>query len=98
MKKTGVLLNLGRGKIIDEEALTWALEEEEIAGAGLDVLSEEPMGKDNPLLKIKDSTRLIITPHIGWATVEARRRCLSEVYENITAYLRGEERNLVKGD
>lgn len=98
MKKTGVLLNLGRGKIIDEEALTWALEDEEIAGAGLDVLSEEPMGKDNPLLKIKDSTRLIITPHIGWATVEARRRCLSEVYENIAAHLRGEERNLVKGD
>lgn len=98
MKKTGVLLNLGRGKIIDEEALTWALEEEEIAAAGLDVLSAEPMAKDNPLLRIKDSTRLIVTPHIGWATVEARSRCLSEVYENVVAYLRGEERNLVKGD
>jgi glycerate dehydrogenase len=98
MKKTGVLLNLGRGKIIDEEALTWALEEEEIAAAGLDVLSAEPMAKDNPLLRIKDSTRLIVTPHIGWATVEARSRCLSEVYENIVAYLQGEERNLVKGD
>lgn len=98
MKKTGVLLNLGRGKIIDEEALTWALEEEEIAAAGLDVLSAEPMVKDNPLLRIKDSTRLIVTPHIGWATVEARSRCLSEVYENIVAYLRGEERNIVKGD
>jgi glycerate dehydrogenase len=98
MKKTAVLLNLGRGKIIDEEALTWALEEEEIAAAGLDVLSAEPMVKDNPLLRIKDSTRLIVTPHIGWATVEARSRCLSEVYENIVAYLRGEERNIVKGD
>jgi glycerate dehydrogenase len=98
MKKTGVLLNLGRGKIIDEEALTWALEEEEIAAAGLDVLSAEPIAKDNPLLRIKDSTRLIVTPHIGWATVEARSRCLSEVYENIVAYLQGEERNLVKGD
>lgn len=97
MKETGVLLNLGRGKIIDEEALTWALLEGEIAGAGLDVLREEPMSKDNPLLSIKDSTRLIITPHIGWATVEARRRCLSEIYENISAFLNGEERNIVKG-
>lgn len=98
MKKTGVLLNLGRGKIVDEEALAWALEEGEISAAGLDVLSAEPMREDNPLLRIKDSTRLIITPHIGWATVESRRRCLSEVYENIAAYLQGEERNLVKGD
>lgn len=97
MKETGVLLNLGRGKIIDEEALTWALLEGEIAGAGLDVLRQEPMSKDNPLLSIKDSTRLIITPHIGWATVEARRRCLSEIYENISAFLNGEERNIVKG-
>ena len=97
MKETGVLLNLGRGKIIDEEALTWALLEGEIAGAGLDVLREEPMSKDNPLLSIKDSTRLIITPHIGWATVEARRKCLSEIYENISAFLNGEERNIVKG-
>ncbi|MBE5979805.1 MAG: D-2-hydroxyacid dehydrogenase [Paenibacillaceae bacterium] len=96
MKKTAVLLNLGRGNIIREEALLKALETGEIAGAGLDVISAEPMLPDNPLLKIKDSTKLIITPHIAWATVEARRRCLSEVYENIVSYLRGEERNRIR--
>ncbi len=96
MKKTAVLLNLGRGNIIREEALLEALETGEIAGAGLDVISAEPMLPDNPLLQIKDSTKLIITPHIAWATVEARRRCLYEVYENIVSYLRGEERNRIK--
>ncbi len=96
MKKTAVLLNLGRGNIIREEALLKALETGEIAGAGLDVISAEPMLPDNPLLRIKDSTKLIITPHIAWATVEARRRCLYEVYENIVSYLRGEERNRIK--
>ncbi len=95
MKNTAVLLNLGRGNIIREEALLKALETDEIGGAGLDVISEEPMRPDNPLLNVKDSTRLIITPHIAWATVEARRRCLNEVYENICSYLRGEERNRV---
>ncbi|MBE5983887.1 MAG: D-2-hydroxyacid dehydrogenase [Paenibacillaceae bacterium] len=96
MKKTAVLLNLGRGNIIREEALLKALETGEIAGAGLDVISAEPIRPDNPLLKIKDSTKLIITPHIAWATVEARRRCLYEVYENMVSYLRGEERNRIR--
>ncbi|MFW6678115.1 D-2-hydroxyacid dehydrogenase [Lacrimispora sp. AGF001] len=96
MKKTAVLLNLGRGNIIREEALLKALETGEIAGAGLDVISAEPILPDNPLLKIKDSTKLIITPHIAWATVEARRRCLYEVYENMVSYLRGEERNRIR--
>ncbi len=95
MKKSAVLLNLGRGNIIREEALLKALENGEIGGAGLDVISAEPMLPDNPLLQMKDSTKLIITPHIAWATVEARRRCLYEVYENIVSYLRGEERNIV---
>lgn len=98
MKQTAVLLNLGRGKIINEEALASALESGEITGAGLDVISVEPMLAENSLLRVKDSTRLIITPHIAWATVEARRRCLSEVYENMEAFFRGEERNIVKGN
>ena len=95
MKKSAVLLNLGRGNIIREEALLKALENGTIGGAGLDVISAEPMLPDNPLLQMKDSTKLIITPHIAWATVEARRRCLYEVYENIVSYLQGEERNIV---
>ena len=97
MKNTAVLLNLGRGPIVNEDALAKALKTGQIAAAGLDVIKVEPMSADNPLLRIKDSNKLIITPHIAWATVEARRRCVQEVYENIKAYLRGEERNIVKG-
>jgi glycerate dehydrogenase len=96
MKKTAVLLNLGRGPIINEADLAEALEKGEIAGAGLDVLSIEPMLPENLLLRIQDSTKLIITPHIGWATVEARTRCVYEVYENIKAWRNGVERNIVK--
>lgn len=96
MKKTAILLNLGRGPIVNENALVKALEDETIAGAGLDVLRIEPMDVTNPLIRIQDSTKLVITPHIAWATVEARKRCVLEVYENMKAYLSGEERNIVK--
>lgn len=95
MKKEAILLNLGRGPIIKEEALAKALQENWIAGAGLDVLSQEPMSPTNPLIQIKDSTKLIITPHIAWATVEARQRVTQEVYQNIVAFKNGEERNVV---
>lgn len=95
MKKSAVLLNLGRGPIINENALAKALKEEWIAAAGLDVLSAEPMKAENPLIEIQDSTRLIITPHIAWATVEARQRVVREVYENIAAFQKGEARNVV---
>ncbi|MDE7300199.1 MAG: hydroxyacid dehydrogenase, partial [Lachnospiraceae bacterium] len=97
MKRDAVLLNLGRGPIVDQQALAQALKSGQIGGAGLDVLTAEPMAADNPLLEIQDSTRLIITPHIAWATVEARQRCADEVYENIRAFLAGEERNLCHG-
>lgn len=96
MKKSAVLLNLGRGPIVNEEALVEALEKDEIAAAGLDVIKVEPMLPDNPLLRIKDSNKLIITPHIAWATIEARKRCVEEVHKNIQAFLKGDERNVVK--
>lgn len=96
MKPEAIFLNLGRGPIVVEEALYKALSENWIGGAGLDVLRMEPIKPDNPLLKIQDSNRLIITPHIGWATLEARNRCAGEVYKNIEAFLRGEARNIVK--
>ncbi|NLO10792.1 MAG: D-2-hydroxyacid dehydrogenase [Clostridiales bacterium] len=96
MKKSAILLNLGRGPIVDEHALYKALNEDWIAGAGLDVLTVEPMAANNPLSKIKDSSKLIITPHIAWATVEARQRVTDEVYKNMVAFLDGEERNIVK--
>jgi len=95
MKKSAILLNLGRGPIANQEALAEALEKGVIAGAGLDVLTVEPMEPGNPLLRIQDSTKLIITPHIAWATVEARQRCADEVAENIRAFLKGEKRNIV---
>ena len=95
MKKDAILLNLGRGGIVNEEDLAIALEENAIAGAGIDVIEIEPMREDNPLLRIQDSSKLVITPHIGWATVEARTRVIKEVYFNIKSFIQGERRNIV---
>lgn len=86
MKKSAVLLNLARGPIIDEAALAGALENGIIAQAGLDVLDKEPMSEDNPLRRIKDSDKLIITPHIAWAARETRQRLMQKVYENICQF------------
>lgn len=94
MKRTAVLLNLGRGPIIDEDALARALNDNLIAAAGLDVVCTEPIPADNPLLNIDDSTKLLITPHMAWGTVEARKRCTDEVYKNIEAYISGKPRNV----
>jgi lactate dehydrogenase-like 2-hydroxyacid dehydrogenase len=96
MKETAVLMNLGRGSIVNEADLADALENNKIAAAALDVLSKEPMTVDNPLLRIQDSTKLIITPHIAWAPVETRRRVVEEVCLNMRAYRSGIERNVVK--
>ncbi|MBR6485757.1 MAG: hypothetical protein IKT17_03610 [Lachnospiraceae bacterium] len=95
MKSSAVLINVARGPVIVDEDLTQALEQGIIAGAGLDVLTKEPMTKDNPLHRIKDSRKLIITPHMAWASVEARQRCVDEIYLNIKAFLNGESRNRV---
>jgi glycerate dehydrogenase len=96
MKKNAVLLNLGRGPIVNENALAEALTKDWIGAAGLDVLAVEPMLESNPLSKIKDSSKLIITPHIAWATVEARQRVAEEVYKNIVAFNNGESRSVVR--
>ena len=95
MKKTAFILNLGRGGIINEEDLAKALDEGIIAGAGLDVLEKEPIEKENPLLKIKDKSRLFITPHIAWTSIEARRKLIKEIAENIKAFFEGKIRNRV---
>ena len=83
MKKTAIFLNLGRGPIVVEQDLCDALESGTIAAAGLDVLCKEPMSASNPLLKIKDSKKLIITPHIAWASVEARNRLMQIIVGQI---------------
>ncbi len=93
MKKSAILVNVARGPVVVDADLADALDQGIIAGAGLDVLGKEPMEKDNPLGRIKDSRKLIITPHMAWASVESRQRCCDEVYRNIEAYLNGEERN-----
>ncbi len=95
MKKTAVLVNVARGPVVDTQALYEALTQGQIAAAGLDVLEKEPISRDNPLNEIKDSTKLIITPHMAWASTEARERLVDEVVKNIQAFLDGEERNVV---
>lgn len=95
MKKTAILINVARGPIVNTQDLYEALMEEKIMAAGLDVLEKEPMELSNPLSKIKDSTKLIITPHMSWASVEARTRLVEEAAKNIEAFLNGEDRNIV---
>ena len=95
MKKTAILINVARGPVVDEEALYEALTTGAIAAAGLDVLVKEPITADNPLAKIQDSTKLLITPHMAWGSREARTRCAKEVYQNIKSFLAGEERNVI---
>ena len=87
MKKTAIFLNLGRGPIVVEQDLADALNEGLIAAAGLDVLSVEPMSAGNPLREIKDSVKLIITPHIAWASVEARTRLMEIICNQIKEYM-----------
>lgn len=83
MKPSAILLNLGRGPIVVETDLANALKKGTIAAAGLDVLSQEPMTDDNPLLSIKDSKKLLITPHVAWAAIEARTRLMEIIYGQI---------------
>jgi len=92
MKPTAFLINTSRGPLVDEQALADALNSGQIAGAGLDVLANEPPPPDHPLLKAKNC---YITPHNAWATKAARKRLLDEVVENIRAFLAGRKRNVV---
>lgn len=86
MKSSAILLNVGRGLIINEADLAEALNNRTIAAAGLDVLSVEPMQPENPLRGIKDSERLLITPHIAWAGVEARMRLMDIILNQIKEF------------
>ena len=95
MKKSAIFLNLARGAIVNEPDLYTALTEGSIAGAGLDVLCKEPMNPENPLLKIQDSNKLIITPHIAWAAKETRFRVVDEVVKNIQRFQRDDRTNRV---
>ena len=97
MKRSAFLINVARGPIVNNPALYEALESGEIMGAGLDVLEKEPLRTDNPLSKIKDSNKLIITPHLAWGSVEARTRCVEGAYNNMKAFMEGHPTNVVNG-
>lgn len=85
MKSTAYIVNMGRGGIIDEAALAEAIDGGWIAGAGVDVFTAEPLSADNPLLNVRNRDRLILTPHIGWASIEARERLVAMIADNIAA-------------
>ena len=86
MKPSSIFINVGRGPIVVEQDLADALKNGVIAAAGLDVLAVEPMSESNPLREIKDSEKLIITPHIAWASIEARTRLMGIIQNQIKEY------------
>ena len=90
MKHSAIFINVGRGPIVVEADLADALEQGTIAAAGLDVLSVEPMREDNPLRRIKDSERLVITPHIAWAAVETRKRLMEIILQQVKEFFEEE--------
>ena len=93
MKREAIVVNVARGAVIDEAALARAVAEGRIGGIGIDVYSKEPLPVDHPLYAVKDLPNVCLTPHMAWGAFEARARCVSEVAENIEAFVRGERRN-----
>lgn len=87
MKPGAYLLNLGRGGIVNETDLAEALDEGWIAGAALDVFTSEPLPADHPFLQLKHPERILLTPHIAWASHEAQQRLIDRIAENIQSYL-----------
>jgi glycerate dehydrogenase len=94
MNKDTLLINTARGGIVNETALRQALLSGQIAGAAVDVLSEEPPRQGNPLLD-ESIPNLIVTPHVAWASKNARQALINELTENIHAFLKGSPRNVV---
>lgn len=94
MKSDVILINAARGGLIDEQALLHSLENNQIGGAALDVLEEEPPSVNNALINYQ-ADNLIITPHIAWASQQSRQSLVNEIAKNIQAYLQGQPRNIV---
>jgi len=95
MKKSAILINASRGGLVEENDLAEALNSGQLAGAVVDVVSTEPIAADNPLLSAEN---IAITPHLAWATREARRRLMTSTAENIRAFLDGRPQNLVNAE
>ena len=95
MKDNVVFVNVSRGAVADEEALTAAVENGKIGGLGIDVYSVEPMSADSPYNRILNKKNVIFTPHMAWGAYEARRRCMDEICKNIETFFLGGKRNRV---
>lgn len=95
MKPDAILVNVARGAVTDEEAVKNAVLSGKLKGFATDVYSKEPLPEDHPIAAIKDHPAVSLTPHMAWGSVEARKRCLTEMAENIRAFQRNELRNRV---
>ena len=92
MRPCAIILNTGRGGIINEAGLARALDEKIIAAAGIDVFGEEPIKPENPLLRVMDRDKILITPHIAWASMEARERLVEGIARNIEEYMQDQKK------
>ena len=91
MKKGAVVINTSQGKVVDEKALVDALRSQKLSYAGLDVFEEEPLGQDNPLFKLDNA---VLSPHVGFHTVEAVKRCTDICIDNVMKFLKGHPQNV----
>ncbi len=94
MKRTALLINCGRGGLVDEKALADALQNRIIAGAGVDVLSQEPPSNGNPLLDLKLSN-FLVTPHVAWASLDAMQNLADQLIANLEAFVEGTPQSIV---
>lgn len=95
MKKDAILINVARGAVFDEEAVTCAVEEGKIGGLGVDVYSTEPMQESSPYQRLLKYDNVIFTPHMAWGAIDSRQRCIDEVSKNIESFLDGGNRSRI---
>ena len=88
MKKDAILVNTGRGGIVNEKDLASALDNNQIGAAGVDVMTKEPIADDNPLLRVSNKEKLLITPHIAWISMESRKALIDGIAKNIEKYVK----------
>lgn len=96
MKDGAILINVARGGVTDEEAVTQAVESGKLGGLGVDVYTAEPFGEGHSFSRIVDRDNVCLTPHMAWGSAEARRRCLMEIIKNMRAFTEGSYRNRVE--